>query len=639
MPQNTQPQIDQTALNLSRSIRDAEGGDYNNTSGDAGTSAGAYQWNNGKVALQKGQVPANFKSSAQSLGLDPNDFSQTNQDHVAYEEIKKDLDSGLSQSQIAAKWNSGLTTGWENHKGTVVINGKTISYDTPAYVNKVKNSYIKYSQGAQAGSTGLQPPTQGGQPLQQQSTAFNGALQAPTTPSTSSNVQGSVVSPQPGILDKVASGDYGGAALDAAKGVGNFLFPIAGDIGAAVQGKTDKSALQIAGDAGLSALTLIPGLGEIGKGAEAAGLAAKATPGLVSTLGKGAAYGASAGALSSLGQGNTDIGSIARDTAIGGVTGGALNGLVGRLAGGSGALGKSATEDITKVLAPTGKTDKLLTQKIAPELAKSGIMATSREGLLSKFQTKLGAAGDALESEYEKLPSDAKVEVGGLFETLQKKIDGLSINGVVPSAATSKVTALQNMMKDLANIGLETSEDGTKVFADVDNVRQLRQILDKTIQKNFGLTELDGAVKSSQKTLANSIRGAFADQYPDIGKLNKDFNFWSNATKVLQNTIDRKTGQSGLMRKGIAEGIGAAGGLASGHPIIGAGVMRVLSDFVSSPAYHTVSAALKSKIANAFEKGDYVGAGKLMQGIISAAPALAGRASTGVTGLISPPQK
>lgn len=147
-------QVDPTALSLSRAIRQAEGGDYNNTSGDNGTSAGAYQWNNGKLPLEKGSVPANFKSAAQKHGLDPNDFSETNQDHVAYEDIKKDLDSGLSQSQIAAKWNSGLTHGWENHVGTTTINGKSVAYDTPGYVKKVQQYY---EQDVAKGNSGFNP--------------------------------------------------------------------------------------------------------------------------------------------------------------------------------------------------------------------------------------------------------------------------------------------------------------------------------------------------------------------------------------------------------------------------------------------------------------------------------------------------
>lgn len=149
MDTNTaQPTVDPTALALSRSIRSAEGGDYNNISGDNGTSAGAYQFNNGKVPLKKGEIPANFKSWATEEGLDPNDFSQTNQDHVAYNRIKKKLDAGQSQSSIAAEWNSGLSSNWENHKGTVNIGGKDINYDTPAYVAKVQKFYQDQMNGA-----------------------------------------------------------------------------------------------------------------------------------------------------------------------------------------------------------------------------------------------------------------------------------------------------------------------------------------------------------------------------------------------------------------------------------------------------------------------------------------------------------
>lgn len=139
--QKPQEQIDPTALALKRAIFQQEGNDYSNTSGDNGTSAGAGQWNNGKLPLKKGEIPANFKSAATQFGLDPNDFSETNQDHVGYLQVKHDLDSGLTQSQVAAKWNSGLTNGWEDHKGSTIINGKTVSYDTPAYVANVQKYY------------------------------------------------------------------------------------------------------------------------------------------------------------------------------------------------------------------------------------------------------------------------------------------------------------------------------------------------------------------------------------------------------------------------------------------------------------------------------------------------------------------
>src|ERR1035437_126728 len=68
---------------------------------------------------------------------------------------------------------------------------------------------------------------------------------------------------------------------DVISGVGNFLFPIVGDVINDFQGK-GKPWLQQVGDAGLSALPFIPGLGEIG---EAARVGKGAVEG-VSTLSK-----------------------------------------------------------------------------------------------------------------------------------------------------------------------------------------------------------------------------------------------------------------------------------------------------------------------------------------------------------------
>lgn len=139
--------VDKDALNLTRSIGLAESGkngvpDYNAV-GDAGTSKGAYQWQ-----------PGNYKAAAKEAGLDPNDFSPANQDKVAYYQVKKYKDQGLQPWEIASLWNSGSKDNWENHKGTKMINGQVVQYDTPAYVSRVKEHYSQLS-GAPA-STGVQ---------------------------------------------------------------------------------------------------------------------------------------------------------------------------------------------------------------------------------------------------------------------------------------------------------------------------------------------------------------------------------------------------------------------------------------------------------------------------------------------------
>lgn len=118
---------------------------------------------------------------------------------------------------------------------------------------------------------------------------------------------------------------------NAIKGVGNFLFPIVGDVYHDVKGDNTKTALQQTGDAALSALPFIPGLGEAGeavKGTEATlegGADVAKSTGLLGKTLKGAGVGYGAGVASNLSQGQ-GIGQALTPNAnnlIGGLLGGA----------------------------------------------------------------------------------------------------------------------------------------------------------------------------------------------------------------------------------------------------------------------------------------------------------------------------
>lgn len=123
------------ALALTRAIALTESGDGGkpnyNASGKSGEK-GAYQW-----------MPGNFEASAKAAGLDPNDFSPENQDKVAYSVVKRYKDQGYDPGQISSLWNSGSPDNWQSHSG---VNKLGVAYDTPAYVNKVKQNYQKLSQ-------------------------------------------------------------------------------------------------------------------------------------------------------------------------------------------------------------------------------------------------------------------------------------------------------------------------------------------------------------------------------------------------------------------------------------------------------------------------------------------------------------
>jgi hypothetical protein len=165
--QSSQP-VDQQALALTHAIALQESGSGGmtpnyNAVGDNGTSKGAYQWQ-----------PGNFEAAAKNAGLDPNDFSPQNQDKVAYSEVEAYKQKGYDPGQIASLWNSGSPNNWQNHSGTTTINGKQISYDTPAYVKGVQSYYQKLTQG-QSGSSGFVNSA----PAPQSTQGQNNASQSP----------------------------------------------------------------------------------------------------------------------------------------------------------------------------------------------------------------------------------------------------------------------------------------------------------------------------------------------------------------------------------------------------------------------------------------------------------------------------
>lgn len=138
------------AVALTESSQDGATPNYEAV-GDAGTSRGAYQWQ-----------PGVFESMASKHGLNPSDFSPKNQNEVAYAEMNDLYKRGFTPDQIAAAWNSGegraRSGAWKENVGTKIINGQEVHFDTPGYVNKVKENYQKlYSQSQQQGIPPEQP--------------------------------------------------------------------------------------------------------------------------------------------------------------------------------------------------------------------------------------------------------------------------------------------------------------------------------------------------------------------------------------------------------------------------------------------------------------------------------------------------
>ena len=234
--------LDPSVVNLAKAIRTQESGNNYTKAGDAGTSLGAYQFNNGGTPVPKGGIPENYKSWATQYGVDPNDFSPVNQDKVAYARISDLKQQGLSPAQIAATWNAGIgyKDNWQDHKGTTTINGQTISYDTPAYVEKVINTFRALKSGQQ--------PLDGGQ------NAPGGAAGAGTAPDASGGYQPLFAASEgdnPLVAGAKAFGNLIPSAFNFAKNAVSAINPInvAGNL-AAIPGAFSSALAANQGDIG-----------------------------------------------------------------------------------------------------------------------------------------------------------------------------------------------------------------------------------------------------------------------------------------------------------------------------------------------------------------------------------------------------
>lgn len=339
-------QLDPDAVNLAKSIRHVESGGNFQSEGKSG-EYGAYQF-----------TEPTWNSYAKQYGISTplKQATPEQQNEVAYKKIKEWKDQGRNVGEIASMWNAGEGRKDAYITGNSGTNSYGASYDTAAYAKNVATIYHQFK----------------GQSTQSNQ-SVNGLPAAPQQPasvideSQNANTQSSE---DPGIIDQLKAGNYSGAYKDSAKGIGNFLFPIVGDVYHDIKGDNKKTFLEQTGDAGLSILPFIPGLGELGEGArvakagiegvEAVGDVAKVakTAGLLPSVGKAAIVGYGAGVASNLSQGK----SVGESITPG------LNNVSGAVLGGAAPILTKATGGLISKIAG-------INPQIETELAKLGTQA------------------------------------------------------------------------------------------------------------------------------------------------------------------------------------------------------------------------------------------------------------------------
>lgn len=263
----------------------------------------------------------------------------------------------------------------------------------------------------------------------------------------------------------------------------------------------------------------------------------------------------------------------------------------------------SAIKKMEEALSPGKEKLKDLTQKIAPEAVERGVRGTL--GQISKQAEKgLKEAGEAFE-EFGKLEGNTKVaKILDVFEKTKAKFK--TAEGVVVESAPVKT------MDKLADVIRRASKDGEEISRE--ELRGIRRVWDEVVYggNKSAKTATEGSVLSLKKEAADSIRNLLADEVPALDKINKDFSFFSDLSKIVDATQTRRVGQTGLVRKGAGMLTGAYLGSAAGKLLglpggefVGAAAGGKAAEAAGSTLFKSWNAATRNVLADALTSGKY----------------------------------
>lgn len=295
-------------------------------------------------------------------------------------------------------------------------------------------------------------------------------------------------------------------------------------------------------------------------------------------------------------------------------------------------LKNAAVSQYQRALSPTTKASKAITQDIAPEMVQRGVRG-SLEGMEQQAGQKISELNPQLNAAYQQagsmptsagsLPGATLVGAGNKviqdLETLKQSY--MPGGNIAQPQAVSAIEGVQGIIKQY---GPDVSPD---------NLRRLRQIFEDPVAQRGGYAGADLSTNytlSAQKQAADSIRGIL-NKNPDIGSLNKEISFWLDVQRVTSESGLRRTGQEGGLLKtlwplGAAVAGGGAGFAAHGAEAgLGAAATTMLATQVAkaarSPAWRTVSAVTKDRLANALARGDVAATSALLSKVGSATAA------------------
>lgn len=277
-------------------------------------------------------------------------------------------------------------------------------------------------------------------------------------------------------------------------------------------------------------------------------------------------------------------------------------------------LKRSALTQYGRVLNPTKQATKYLSQtQVAPGLLERGVMAGSMKTLQGKAGAQVQKWGQAISDAWSNVPAGTSIELGPVMSNLDQSLDDLFVTtsrgkapkGPFAEQAAQNVDKLKQTLSDVAEVNPTTGVPEIPV----DRLREMRQYFDDIAAqagRYDGKTLAEKSMAEAHGRAADAIREELAQQFPDIAKINKEYNFWKNAKQVVDETVLRREGQAKPLGRKLVSAAAAAGGAAQFGPfgiLLGKAAGDQFEALVTGPAWGTVSAVLKDRLANALAKG------------------------------------
>jgi hypothetical protein len=236
------------------------------------------------------------------------------------------------------------------------------------------------------------------------------------------------------------------------------------------------------------------------------------------------------------------------------------------------------------------------------------------KGLQGKAAANVQKFGQAIGDEYDNLPAGTSIELAPVTQRLREAaLERLTVQAggkAVPKGphAAQALKNVDDLERTLAEIAERNPQTGA-LEVPVERLRQVRQYFDRIAAQSGryeGKALADQNMAEAHGMAADAIREEFAKAFPSIAKLNKDYSFWKNVHKVVSDTIERRQGQAKPLGRKIAAAAGTVAGSQAGGigAVLGRAGMEQLEALTSGPAWGTVSAVLKDRLAKAIAAGN-----------------------------------